>query len=135
MGSYGFGDVVGSLGGYFTRGFSWDPNGLTKAEATPGKPEWAKQRQRRHMGNPNGPTEAEATHGKPNELTETEATHGKPKGAKHRQRRHMGNPNGHNTGRGDTWETQIGLTKAEATYGKPEWADQGKGDTWKTQMG
>ena len=32
----------------------------------------------------------------------------------------MGNPpNELNTGRGDTWETQMGTTQAEATHGKP----------------
>ena len=71
-----------------------NPNGLTQAEATHGKPKRAQRRQRRLMGNPNGPTEAEATHRKPNGLTETEAKHGEPKWA--------------SRGTGDTWETQMG---------------------------
>jgi hypothetical protein len=66
----------------------------------------------------------------------------------------MENPNGLRTGRGDTWETQIGsqmhrrhmgnpmgstsqgqhgktcgLTNTLATYGNPKWAPQKRGDT------
>jgi hypothetical protein len=73
-----------------------NPNGLTKAKATHGKPKWAKNRQRRHMGNPNRLTNAQATHGKPNGLNKSGATWENLWAHKHT---------------GDIWESQMGSTK------------------------
>ena len=71
-----------------------NPNGLTDAEATHGKPKWAEHRQRRHMGNPNGHNTGRGdtweTH---MGLTKAEATYGKPEWA--------------DQGKGDTWKTQM----------------------------